>query len=44
MVTTLPVVEELYPINFKSLDFAKKTPWSQYAINLGQVVNKILNK
>jgi hypothetical protein len=26
MVTTLPVVEELYPINFKSLDFAKKTP------------------
>jgi hypothetical protein len=41
--TTLPLVPELYPINMNTLDYAKKTPWSKYAVSLMEIVNKIID-
>jgi hypothetical protein len=44
ILTTLPLVKSLYPISINTLDYARKTPWSKYAINLAGITNRILEK
>jgi hypothetical protein len=39
---TLPLVPELYPININTLDYAKRTPWSKYAMCLMEIINKVI--